>query len=387
MRPAQHVLINALSVGGGGGVTVARELANHLAHLRPDCRFTVALDPKNPLHLELEQGLTGPRAASHRCEGITGQISRARYERVALKQWSVQNGVDAVVQLNGTVIPGFPIPTLAHCQNPFPYEPPAWTGWRDRVLSAMKRRIQRQSLPHAACVGWTSGYLRDLICGTLRITPARSEVFYNGVSDQWLAGRDDNRAALADRPLEILTVSNVAPYKRQELVIRAMALLIRRPDLQNLRYRIVGALAPGYEKPLRQLAAQLGLADHVIIEGRVANDVVSDRFLRARCFVLMSLCESFGIPAIEAMAMGAPVVVANNCAFPEVCGNAAELVAPDDVQGLADAIGLLLRDQSRAQSLRQRGFEQIQRYSWNAAASRMATVLDEIARQPARDRS
>src|SRR6185503_6528452 len=118
MGKAGHVLVNALSVGGGGGVTVARELTNHLAAFRPNCRFTVALNPDNPLHREVVSGLTGGNCKALECPGTTGWIARARYEKRQLVQWAIEQQVDAVLQLNGLVIAGMPIPTLAHCQNP-----------------------------------------------------------------------------------------------------------------------------------------------------------------------------------------------------------------------------------------------------------------------------
>ena len=352
MGQARHVLVNALSVGGGGGVTVARELSNHLAMQRPDWQITVALNPQNPMHQELERGLKAPGVTSFKCEGSGGQFARARYERGPLVKWSLQNHVSAILQLNGTVIPGMPIPTLAHCQNPFPYQPIAWDGWRDRALSALKRRAQARSLPMAACVGWTSAYLRDLICSRLSLKPRCDFVFYNGVPDEWLAGSDANRPGLASRPLEILTLSNVAAYKRQALVIRALALLVKRAGLESLVYRIVGEVAPAYRKELAELARSLGVGDRVIIEGRIDGALVAQRYQQARGFVLMSVCESFGIPAVEAMSFGTPVIVANICALPEVCGNAADLVEPDQTTALADAIQRVLTDPEHADELR-----------------------------------
>ena len=378
MGKARHVLVNALSVGGGGGVTVARELANHIAAFRLDSRVTVALNPDNPLHRELAGGLTGENCKAFECRGTGGWIARDRFEKRQLAQWAISQNVDAVLQLNGMIIPGMPIPSLAHCQNPFPYQPIAWDGWRDRSASALKRIAQGRSLPKAAYVGWTSGYLRDLICSSLRISLPRQEVFYNGLPEHWMRS-DADIPALSTRPMEIITVSNVMPYKRQELVIRAMPLLIKQPGLESLVYRIVGVISPDYQRQLTELARSLGVEGRIIIEGRIDDAAVTDRFQRARAFIFMSVCESFGIPAIEAMSLGTPAVVANICALPEVCAGAAEYVPPDNLEALVLAIARVLLDPARAAELREKGLERIRHFSWKTTAARMADVLDEIA--------
>jgi glycosyltransferase involved in cell wall biosynthesis len=95
--------------------------------------------------------------------------------------------------------------------------------------------------------------------------------------------------------------------------------------------------------------------------------------------VFMSVCESFGIPAIEAMSLGTPVVVADMCALPEVCGQAADYVPPDNLEALVATVARVISDQLRAAELRQKGFERIRHFSWKTSASRMADVLDEIA--------
>jgi glycosyltransferase involved in cell wall biosynthesis len=378
MGKARHVLVNALSVGGGGGVTVARELANHIAAFRPESQITVALNPDNPLHVELSRGLKGDNCKTFECPRTGGWIARDRFERRQLIEWSAAQKVDAVLQLNGLVIPGMTIPTLAHCQNPFPYQAIAWNGWRDRFASALKRRAQAKSLPKAAFVGWTSGYLRDLICSSLRIKIPRQEVFYNGLPEHWMRS-DADSPQLSDRPMEIVTVSNVAPYKRQELVMRAMPLLIKQPGLESLVYRIVGVVSSEYRRELEALSRSLGVERRIIIEGRIDDAAVTDRYRRARAFVFMSVCESFGIPAIEAMSLGTPVVVADMCALPEVCGQAADYVPPDNLEALVATVARVISDQLRAAELRQKGFERIRHFSWKTSASRMADVLDEIA--------
>jgi glycosyltransferase involved in cell wall biosynthesis len=303
---------------------------------------------------------------------------RSRWERGELSHWAESNRVDAVVQLNGMLVPTMRPPTVCHMQDPWPYRSLAWEGLQDRCLAFVKRRVHRRTLKHAAAFTWTSDYLRQLICGYHHIWPAISEVVYNGVPDAWAERSRGQLPSWADRPRELITVSNVGPYKRHSLVIRAMPLLATKLGLGDVVYRIVGDCTPGYEQTLKALATKLSVADRVRFEGRISDEEVAHSYSRAKCFVLMSVCESFGIPAIEAMSFGTPVVTADCCAMPEVCGDAAELVPVDDVNALAERIARVMLDPARAEGLRKRGVERVARFNWTETAQRMARVLERV---------
>jgi glycosyltransferase involved in cell wall biosynthesis len=382
MGDSRHILINGLSIGSGGGYTVGRELLRHLAAARPGWTVTMALIRGHPLHDMLSAESLPPNARLlHAPAAALGRWQRRRYESRDLARRADVERVAAVVQLNGMVIPGMRPPTLCHNQDPWPYRPQAWDGVRDRAVALLKRRAHGRALRRAAFVGFTSAYLRDLICGYHRLTPARSAVFYNGVPDVWI-GRAESGAAEApawgDRPAELLSVSNVQPYKRQALVIQALPALVRRPGLENLTYRIAGDCEPGYRTELTRLADRLGVGARVVIEGRVSDDRVRELLGRARAFVLMSVCESFGIPAIEAMSYGAPVVTTDCCAMPEVCADAADLCPADDVEALTARLTRVLTEPAHAERLRRRGFERVGHFRWTSTAAAMAAALEQI---------
>ena len=380
MGAARHVLINGLSIGGGGGVTVGKELWRYLALARPNCRFTLALVEGHPLHREITtDGMAANTEILRAPSAALNRLKRSRYERGPLVEWVKKNGVGAVLQLNGMVVRGMPAPTLAHMQDPYSYRPIAWNGWKDRVMSALRRRQHAYAMRHAACVGWTSAYLRDVICGELGMRPRRGEVFHNGVPPQWAQRVRAGMEPLDGRPCEIMTLSNVAPYKRQDLVIRALPLLLKRPGLDQLVYHLVGFCAECERVRHEALARELGVLDHIVIHSRVSEEEMSRRLRSARCCVQMSVCESFGIPAIEAMSFGTPVVASDCCAMPETCGDAAVLSPVDDVTALADNIARVLTDQALAQTLRERGAKRVPLFRWDQTAARMADVLDEIA--------
>ena len=385
MPRARHILINGLSIGGGGGLTVGRELLRHIALQRPESRITFAMIAGHSLQEELGRIELPPNVQLHRAPAVAARRQhRAEYEKHELTGWAGDHDVSVVLQLNGMVVPAMPAPTLAHLQDPFPYLPRAWNGWRDCAVSFLKRRRHARSLARAACVGWTSNYLRDLICGRLRIQLRRSEVFYNGIPDEWIERSRSGVPTWTDRPLELISVSNVCRYKRQELVIRALERVVRRRGLERTTYRIVGDCPDDYRAELRQLASRMGLADRVMLHGRLPESETRARLADARCLVMMSVCESFGIPAIEAMSLGTPVIASNCCAMPEVCADAADLCPVDDVTALADRIARLLTDAEHADELRRRGAQRVLQFSWRPTAARMADVLDELAENETR---
>jgi len=376
---ARHILMNGLSIGSGGGYTVGRELFRHIALQRPGWRLTMALLGGHSLHATFKsESLPGNCQFLWAPAEAIGQSARTRYETRALTSWAKANGVAAVVQLNGMIVRGMPVPTLSHCQDPWPYRPEAWGGLRSRVVAFLKRRRNADAFRHAAVVGFTSQYLRDLMIARLGMRPRRAEVFYNGLPQEMLDRAARPLPGWTDRPMELISVSNVGYYKRQELVIRAVPELIKRPGLDQLVYRVVGHCENDYRRHLERLIADLGVRRHVVLEGRLPDDRVNELFARARAFVLMSVCESFGIPAIEAMSFGTPVVTSDCCAMPEVCGRAAVLSPVDDVPALVENLGRVLTFADEAEGLREAGVAQARRFRWTDTAEQMAQCLESM---------
>jgi len=114
--------------------------------------------------------------------------------------------------------------------------------------------------------------------------------------------------------------------------------------------------------------------------GYVSREQLRDLYRRAKIFVYPSRAEGFGIPPLEAMACGAPVVATRVGAIPEFAGDAALLVDPGDRDGLRDAMARLLRDPALRRELRARGPERAKRYRWETSAATMTRLLEDAAR-------
>lgn len=351
-----------------------------MARLKPEWKFTFALISGLTFHDRIDEDdvpenchfLWTPSSTLNR-------FQRMLYERNTLVKWAEANHVDVVYQLNGMVIPTMTTPSLAHFQDPFPYRSIAWEGRKDQIVSFLKRREHRRALQRAACVTWTSHYLEQLTCEYWKINPKNSVVLHNGIDAAWITRAESGFSEWSARPLEIATISTVLPYKRQEMVVRAMAQLVKKPGLEKLKYRIIGLFRPeSYRQEIERLIDELGLGENVILEGHVSGARVQEVFSQSRCYVLMSVCESFGIPAIEAMSFGTPVVAADCCAIPEICGDAAALVKVDDLDDLVNTLAGILNDAKRAEQMRQAGRENIKRFNWTKIAEKLVGCFQGI---------
>ncbi|MFS2137708.1 glycosyltransferase [Duganella sp. Dugasp56] len=131
---------------------------------------------------------------------------------------------------------------------------------------------------------------------------------------------------------------------------------------------------------LLDCARRAGLApDELILTGYVSDDTLIALYRAAALFVFPSLHEGFGLPALEAMACGAPVIGADNTSIPEVIGSADALFDAGSPQAIADKIAAVLGDPARLQALREHGARQAARFSWDASAQKALAALEAHA--------
>jgi glycosyltransferase involved in cell wall biosynthesis len=166
----------------------------------------------------------------------------------------------------------------------------------------------------------------------------------------------------------ILFFGTLEPRKNVGVLVDAYARLIGAGAAPP-RLVLAGG-APPAAQPLIARIAEAPLAGHVDVLGYVDPDRRQDVYRKALVLVLPSHAEGFGIPALEAMTLGVPVIAANRGALPEVVGDAGRLVEPDDVEGLAEAIRSVLADRSLRDRMRDAGWRQAQTFQWSAASAR-----------------
>jgi glycosyltransferase involved in cell wall biosynthesis len=176
-----------------------------------------------------------------------------------------------------------------------------------------------------------------------------------------------------------LYLGTIQPRKNLARLIEAYGLLLQR---EGVEWDLVLAGKRGWlSEHLYDLARQGGFAERVHFLGYVPEDEAQALMQNARFFAFPSLFEGFGLPVLEAQQKGVPVMCSNNSALPEVAGDAAILVDPDDVEAIADAMLQLSQDEALRQKLIAAGYENLKRFSWEKAAKETLSVFEEVNKE------
>jgi glycosyltransferase involved in cell wall biosynthesis len=179
--------------------------------------------------------------------------------------------------------------------------------------------------------------------------------------------------------LFVLAVGSLEPRKNLERLLDAWMAL---PDRLRRTHQLVVVAADGWRQRniLRRLDG-LTQTESVVRAERLSDSELAALYRRARALVFPSLVEGFGLPVAEAMACGAPVVTSNSSSLPEVAGDAAILVDPEDVDEIAAAVAGVLEDEDLRRDLRERGFERSLRFSRDALLPRLFEIYRRAAQR------
>jgi glycosyltransferase involved in cell wall biosynthesis len=177
----------------------------------------------------------------------------------------------------------------------------------------------------------------------------------------------------------ILSVGSIQPRKNLSRLLRAYSLLRRNdPEVKLPKLVVAGKYAWLFEETIRAIA-ELGLNDSVIMTGYVPAADLPALYSGALCFVYPSYFEGFGLPPLEAMKCGTPVIVGNRTSIPEVVGDAAILFDPFDVPDIASAIMKVIGDNDLRATLRTRGLERAKLFDWQQTARQTLEVYKKAA--------
>ncbi len=218
------------------------------------------------------------------------------------------------------------------------------------------------------------------------------EVVYNGVSERFRVPTEDReldeRLKLLDlkRPYLLFVGNPSKPHKNLDSVVRAYAEAREIADF-DAPLVCVGA-REGSDFKIQQRAQQLGIGDQVRLVGHVAAEVLPAIYQGASLFLYPTLYEGFGLPVVEAMASGVPVITSNTSALKEISEGYAHLVSPLDVSEIARAIAHCMTDSEHRSSLARLGLRRARDFSWERTARRTLDVyMAALGEPPATDPS
>lgn len=220
----------------------------------------------------------------------------------------------------------------------------------------------------------------------LGIPLERIVVIPNGVDDTFHPIRDRERIAAFRRKRDvpdriILFVGTIEPRKNVGTLIRAYARLKEKGTVEHKL--VIGGSKGWMFEPLFSLIEGLGLSEEIIFPGFLSPQELPLWYNAADLFVYPSLYEGFGLPPLEAMACGTPVVTSNVSALPEVVGKAGIMVDPHDAEAWAQVMEQVLLDAERRESLSNAGLKRARRFSWQKTAQMTADLYRAITNNQA----
>ena len=262
------------------------------------------------------------------------------------------------------------------------YVAPTYRGLRDRAYQFLLRIQCRATVARAAAILTVSPHSKSDIVRILGVGPEKIHVAPNVASPECTpegeAGAADEMRKWLDVEGEyVLYVGNFSPHKNVESALRAYAGL--DAGLRD-RCRLVLAGGKGERQDvMRKLVAELGVEECVLLPGYVPEEHLPALYREATVFLFPSYYEGFGLPVLEAMACGTPVVCSNTSSLPEVAGDAAVLLDPKDVAGMTRAVQEILTDSALRDRLRAAGLARAREFKPERSAERILRVLTQAA--------
>jgi glycosyltransferase involved in cell wall biosynthesis len=242
------------------------------------------------------------------------------------------------------------------------------------------RAMIRRALRRSRRVITVSFHSKQDLVDYFGVSPERISVIYNGVSSRF---RSDIPASDTARVCErygirapyLLFVGGQKPHKNLPGLLRAYANARRRAGFPHT-LAIVGP-KPRNPWPIDAAISSLGIESSVRRTGLVPDEDLPALYAGATLFLYPTLYEGFGLPVVEAMACGTPVLTSSTSALREIAGGAADLVDPLDQTAIADRIARLLADESERRRLARVGLERARDFSWDTAAEKTAAIYRE----------
>ncbi len=290
--------------------------------------------------------------------GISGEdrIAWARGELFGVARFARRLGAD-LIHCPANLGPAWSrVPVVLTVHDLLPFRHPEYVpGAYSRVLRTMIRLAARG----ARRILTVSAASRGDIVRYLRVPSTRIDVVPLAGQDQDL---DANPTPLPRLPRQLLAVGNRMPHKNFPLLLEALALL---PEVTRPQLVVTGSHG---DDPLAPAVARLGLEPWVSLRGWLHPDELDRLYAESSLIVFPTLFEGFGLPVLEAMSRGCPVVCADIPVLHEVGGDAAVYVSPHDAAGLAATISGLLDDPAELARRSTSGRDRARTFSWSATA-------------------
>lgn len=252
--------------------------------------------------------------------------------------------------------------------------------WLYKLKLFLSKLVMRQTVKNSQAILCPSEYTKNDILKHYKVLAKKIFVVYLGVSRnlaiQPFPKKGRCSQVLTNRPY-LLYVGNAYPHKNLLRLLKAYKVLLGKYKL-DANLVLVYKNDYFYQK-LKAHPLVKEFSHKLIFYGYASELELSELYKNASLYVFPSLLEGFGLPALEAMSYGLPVAASRAGSIPEICGNAATYFNPRDVENMAEVIAQVYNNQKLQAELRQRGYEQVKKYSWDRCAQEsLGIALDQM---------
>src|SRR5690554_1337746 len=256
-------------------------------------------------------------------------------------------------------------------------------SWYQRLGNLYRRWNVPRIVNKAARILTVSKFEEKRIRRHFNLAQGKVDVVYNGIGkhfqllDAEQVEKKRNKVALPDQ--YFLFLGNTDPKKNLSGLIQALKILKEEGELTIPC--VITDLSDDVLLPILKEMDAEDLRDHLFLTGYIRNSNMPLLYNNALFFLYISLRESFGLPILEAMACGCPVITSNTSSMPEIAGDAALLVDPTDPEAIANTIRILIRKEDVRSSLREKGLARPTFFSYTSRVKRIINIYKEVYRQ------
>ncbi len=371
-----RLALNLLSAHVGAGIVCNRALLGALARVHAAAEYHVVLGRTQ----EALARAVPPGFHVHRLRFDSRRLAaRLFVEQVVLPFLLWRWQIDVLYSVGNLTTLVSPCPTVVVVENanPFSIFRLRWT-WQQRLRNIVLRHLSRASAKRAWRVRFVSQTSRDALVPHLGIQPDKTFVIPHAAGP-W----DEIQPEDGLPPRFVLTVSSLAPHKNLERLIQAFARLVGEGSYEGSLLIVGAPVDRSTVRAVERLLERLGLERRVTLLGEVPHERLAGLYRRADAFVTASLEETFGLPVLEAMGFGVPVVVgefvparAGSCLpFREICGDAALYCDPLSPESIAEALARAVSDRGVRTELTARAKARAALFTWDETARALKTVF------------
>ena len=207
---------------------------------------------------------------------------------------------------------------------------------------------------------------------------AASSVLFYPVSNQVLINQKLEKFSIPINQPYLLSISTLEPRKNIDAIIRSFANLVLQQNIQDLNLVLVGTKGWDFDKIFEAIHVTPQIRNRIIFTGYVPDEDLAFLYSGALAFIYMSLCEGFGLPPLEAMQCGTPVICSNRTSLPEVIGDAGILVNPTDQDEIAGAMLNIYQNSVLKDALKLKSIERASLFSWDKFANQTWEIYQKI---------